>query len=367
MDLNMDIDPHLEGDTATLQSGSTMTTSLLPETNDYSSGAYVPNEVQDHERTHDDRTSPLTPTPPNAPNLLPVPPSTPPTLPPRRPRQRFDPQSDPHSVPTPTSPRSHRIQLDARWMDQQVEGLGWVREGLVRENERLMDDLKTVGDGVVGGETSGELGLEVDKELRLEQRLRDGLEREVQALRAELDDPAPTNPDLPSISSSEPSASTPDQSLYTVIAHLSQKLGDETRQLRVLEDELRELVNQEITARETAEIARRGKQDRLLFPPGLFKKSRPHVDEERGSDRTEGEEDEDADADSEEERLALEETEVLEGPAEMSEVEKSLLDLRRYAEVSLKTWAEVSAPSVVPRVPPLKSVSLIHFSSSFLK
>jgi hypothetical protein len=142
-------------------------------------------------------------------------------------------------------------------------------------------------------------------------------------------------------SSSEPTPSIPNQSLYTIIAHLSQKLGDETRHLRVLEDELRELVDQEITARETAEIARRGKQDRLISPRGSSMKPLPDADEETGSNGTEGEEDDDVDADSEEERLALEEKDVLEGPAEMSEVEKSLMDLRGYAEVSLRTWAEV--------------------------
>jgi len=245
-------------------------------------------------------------------------------------------------------------------MDQQAEGLTWVREGLIRENERLVDDLRVAEEEVGAGEVSVEAGTEVDKEVGLGQRLKDGLEREIQALRAELvelDDSVSTNPDLPGMSSSGPSTSAPNQSLYTVIAHLSQKLGDETRQLQLLEDELRELVNQEITARETAEIARRGKQDQLMGARGSSKKLPAHRGEEPGSDGTEGEEDdEDVEGDSEEERLALEEKDVLEGPAEMSEVEKSLMDLRGYAEVALKTWAEVRA----------SLLSLLSFSRAVL-
>lgn len=295
-------------------------------------------------------------------------------------------------------PTPHALKLADSHLRQRTAGLSHVRDLLVEENGRLLEDIRGLeevmsvggGDEVGGGGLSGELGgagnwheshglrvsgtdasgvADRDARTRLTDFLENEMQEEIRVLRAKLDGSvvddrmdgrgelteivldtemaketvattsnsasATTSP----IGSTSPSTST----LYTLITHLDRSLRTQTQSLAALQDELAQLVHQQQQQQEISNDTgiSRVERDRPK-KSARGRKRKTNRDQTQGQDSGSGSDSSSSqtDIDSAEE-LEREEREIIHGP-EQSEVERVIMDMRGYVEVCMKLWGEVS-------------------------
>jgi hypothetical protein len=223
-----------------------------------------------------------------------------------------------------------RARLDSDWLDQRTAGLASMRDAMLEENKRLrkeLNDLDALSRSQIPetfkASSSGR------DERGFMQVLRDNYEKEINELQSALDGRADqaSTPALPlkPNNSSQSDVST----LYTIINYLDDTVSEERKGVEDLRDQLKDIVQQELDARQAFSIAQEGQhrwtqfQRGVSLVPGSSQKVETDVDEL--------------------------EVDPLEGET-ATELDKVMLDIKGFIDVSMRSWRDVSIAKLLYRV-----------------